>query len=146
MRTISDMLALWKVGQVSSEELVSWADRVIQQTDQPSCELIELSAYGPETCLRRPIDEFAVRPTELSYRQEFALRAVKLDGSDSALLSFAAWARTGWECEDFSDPIVKIGIWLDHYFDDPQGLLAMLRSELPALMDECKLIARRFEE
>src|SRR5690606_20428329 len=74
METLSIALSLWKIGLVSSEELIAWVDAQIQMSDNPDEVLVQLSFNGPETCVNRPIYEFPIRPIELTFTEEFGLR------------------------------------------------------------------------
>lgn len=55
MEALSIALSLWKIGLVSSEELIAWIDAHIGVSNNPDEALVQLSLDGPDACLKRPI-------------------------------------------------------------------------------------------
>jgi hypothetical protein len=150
MQSMEHILALWQTGLLSSSAVVGWADAEIRRSNQPSQAVIDLSLYGPEQCLKRPLSEFPARPATLNYVQEFALRALAVSlPSYESVLSFANWASRYCMGEDLSDPIVALGYQLDHLLDDcqdKQGAVELARKELPSLLPVCRRVSAPFLE
>lgn len=148
MRTIEDTLSLWVSGLLTAQEVVGWANGEIARIDVPPSELIDLSMDGPEVCLKRAQSEFPPRVRQLSYADEFALRAARLDlMADEAVHSFAEWASRRCLGEDLADPWVRLGYELDHLLCDCQDYSAAaerVRAELPALLPRCRQTAARY--
>ncbi len=82
MESLTTALSLWKVGLVSSEELIAWVDVHVGASENPNEALVNLSLDGPDACLKRPIYDFPPRPLELTFIDEFALRVSGLDLSE----------------------------------------------------------------
>ena len=150
MRIVEDVLGLWVSGLLSSEAVVAWAERELARLDKPPMELFDLASDGPEKCFKRAQVEFPYRPTELSYAQQFAIRAIGIDlASDESVQSFASWAARNCIGEDPSDPLAKLGYHLDHYMNDCQnndGAVALVRTQLPSILGQCQVLAAPYAE
>ena len=150
MRTVEDTLGLWMSGLLSSEAVVAWAERELARLDEPPMELFDLASDGPANCFKRAQVEFPYRPTELSYAQQFAIRAIGVDlASDESVRSLAIWAARNCIGEDPSDPLAKLGYVLDHYINDCQnsdGPFVLLRTQLPPLLVQCQALAAPYVE
>ena len=144
MRSIEHVLALWKIGVLSSDAVVAWADDQILSSSNPRYELLELSLAGPAACLKRPIEEFSVRPLPLSFAQEFCTLALTVDlASDKDALWFARWAAQNALTEDLDEPLVMFSYRLDHLLDDcndPGAAVRLLRDELPPMIPRCESV------
>jgi hypothetical protein len=148
MRTIEQTLALWAASLMTSDEVIQWASNEVARLDQPPMELFDLVSDGPELCLKRANSDFSPRPTQLSYVEEFSVRACALSfESDDEVLKFADWASRRCMGEELLDAMVRCGYRLDHLLDDCQDMSAartFVRMELPLLMPECHRVARPF--
>ncbi len=148
MRTIEQTLALWASSVITSDEVVRWASKEVARLDNPPMELFDLVSDGPERCLKRSISAFSPRPTQLSYVEEFSVRACLLSmDSDESVLKFADWVSRQSMGGDLSDPMVKFGYQLDHLLDDCQNksaARALVREALPLFMPQCNLVAEPF--
>lgn len=146
METLSIALSLWKIGFVSSEELIAWVDAQIQMSDNPDEFLVQLSLNGPETCLKRPIYEFPIRPIELTFTEEFGLRVSMLDSqSEPEVSNLIKWATVKCMGEDLDDPIVIFCYQLEDVWT-LEAQVAFLRHELPPLLSRSTSIANSFYE
>jgi len=146
LRSIESTLALWISGYLSSAQVVEWATEELEKLDNPPLELIDLITDGPERCLKRPAYEFQARPENLTYVQQFALRAVRtrLD-VDASVLKLAGWAARNCLGREFELPSVSFGYQVDHLLDDcrdEQATLDFVREELPSLLPECEEVVR----
>lgn len=150
MRTIEDTLALWKSGLLSDEEVVSWAGKAMMALPAHPPELMDLVTDGPRKCMQRAQIDFPVRPTEMSYQQQFSVRAVSLDlTADDAVAFFADWASRHSMGGDPSDPFVRLGYELEHLLVDCQDVKAAIahaRQALPVLILRCRVLAAQFVE
>jgi len=150
MRSIENTLALWMSGLLSSDEVATWAAREITRRDQPPMELFDLVSDGPEKCMKRAEFDFPPRPSQLTYLQAFAVRAVVLDlASDESLNEFANWAARSCMGEDLDNPVVQLGYQLDHLLDDcedPEVAKPLVRTELPSLLGYCRSVAAPYVE
>jgi hypothetical protein len=148
MRTIEQTLALWAASLMTSDEVIQWASNGVARLDQPPMELFDLVSDGPELCLKRASSDFSPRPTQLSYVEEFSVRACALSfESDDQVLKFADWASRRCMGEELSDAMVRFGYRLDHLLDDCQdnfAALVLVREELPLLMPDCNRVAGPF--
>ncbi|OHC29226.1 MAG: hypothetical protein A3J71_08480 [Pseudomonadales bacterium RIFCSPHIGHO2_02_FULL_60_43] len=144
METLSIALSLWKLGLVSSEELIAWVDAQIQMSDNPDEVIVQLSLNGPETCLERPIYEFPIRPIELTFTEEFGLRVSMLDPhSEPEVSNFIKWATVKCMGEDLDDPIVIFCYQLEDIWT-LEAQVAFLRNELPPLLSKSTSIVNSF--
>ncbi|MEK8034863.1 hypothetical protein AACH06_28935 [Ideonella sp. DXS29W] len=111
---------------------------------------MDLALDGPEKYLKRPEFEFSARPAALSYLQEFSLRAVALDlESPEACRQFADWAACHAMGQNLDLAEVSFGYQLDHLLEDCRdsaAAIALVRSELPSLLPQCKVISAPFVE
>ena len=150
MRSVEKTLALWTAGFLSSDQVTEWAGRQIAELDEPPYELIELTCYGPDHCLKQSAADFSPRPSPMTYEEGFCLRAVASNlQDDAAVASFAYWATTNCIGEDLDRPYVVLGYQLDHLLNDNQdlsGAIALVRSELPKLLPGCTQIALQYAE
>lgn len=139
---ISLVLAFYDAGLASSDEVVAWADAQIRACEQPDPLLFDLSLEGPRHCLRRPVHEFPLRPTRMSFAQRFAARALVLSPDDDAAgFAFLHWATVACMGEDLDEPLVNFSHLLDHHLndlDDAGGALRELREGLPVLIPHCR--------
>lgn len=141
METLSIALSLWKLGLVSSEELIAWVDAHIQVFDNPDEVLVQLSLNGPDTFLKRPTYEFPIRPMELTFTEEFGLRVSVLDSySESEVSNFIKWVTINCMGEDLDDPIVIFCYQLEDVWT-LEAQVTFLLDELPPLMSQCMCIA-----
>lgn len=144
METLSIALSLWKLGLVSSEELIAWIDAHIGVSDNPDEALVQLSLDGPDTCLKRPIYEFPVRPIELTFTEEFGLRVSALNiQSEFEVNNFIKWATVKCMGENLDDPIVIFCYKLED-FCTLEAQVAFLHNELPPLIPRSMSIAHFF--
>ncbi|WP_423936042.1 hypothetical protein [Comamonas sp. 23] len=145
MESIKRVLTLWTIGLISSDAVIAWADEQILVSSSPAYELLELSAYGPEACLKRPERDFFARPLSLSFVELLSALALASDASsDSVMLGLARWAAHHAMGEDLDDPFVMLGYRLDHLLNDCNELsraVQLLRAELPLMLPRCQSIA-----
>ena len=150
MRTIENTLSLWVSGILTSAEVIAWAERQIIRLDAPPMELIDLMMSGPQACLKWAQSDFPPRARSLEYDEAFSVRALLLSlESDAAVLDFAVWAADACMGEVLTNPMVKLGYVLDHHINDCRdydGAMALVRTELPKLLNTCKIIAEPFED
>ena len=127
---------------MTDAEVRQWAWKQVEVLDSPTEEILELATHGPITCLKRSWADFEPRPVQLSYEQEFALRAVRTDiGSERATLELCRWAAKRAMGEDLEDRLVRLGYQWDHLLNDCQdkkAALELVHSELPKVMDRCQ--------
>lgn len=144
MENLSIALSLWKIGLVSSEELIAWVDAQIQMSDNPDEVLAQLSLNGPETCVKRPIYEFPIRSIELIFTEEFSLRVSMLDShSEPDVRNFIKWATVKCMGEDLDNPIVIFCYQLEDIWT-LEAQVAFVRNELPPLLSRSTSIANSF--
>jgi hypothetical protein len=148
MTPLSVALTLWEIGLVSEADLVAWADAQILEQENPSDELFEISLHGPAWCLKWEARELTTRPVQLTFIEEFSLRACALNlASDRAATRCVDWASRLCMGEDLAQPEVRLGYDLDHLSADCQDMPAairLLREKLPALMPHCRTVATPF--
>jgi hypothetical protein len=132
---LSIALTLWKIGMVSEENLVVWADTQILNQAQPDSDLLEIAANGAVFCLKQ--STISTYPFTLNFSQEFWLRAYLLDLTcDRAIEHFIQWVARNCVGE-IEIPESSLGYQLDHlYYDceDIAGAIALLQDKLPQLM------------
>jgi hypothetical protein len=146
MENLSIALSLWKLGLVCSEELITWIDAHIGVSDNPDEALVQLSLDGPDTCLKRPIYEFPFRPIDLTFTEEFGLRASALNiRSEFEVNNFIQWATVKCMGENLDDPIVIFCYQLED-FCTFEAQVAFLHNELPPLTPRIMSIAHFFYE
>lgn len=144
MKTLSIALSLWKLGLVSSEELIAWIDAHIGASDNLDEALVQLSLDGPGACLKRPIYEFPYRPIELTFTEEFGLRVSALNiQSKFEVINFIKWATIKCMGENLDDPIVIFCCQLED-FCTLEAQVAFLHDELPPLIPRSMSIAHFF--
>ena len=124
---------------MSEAEVVKWADDVIASTEISTWApwLISLSTSGIVACMNDQ-DANLPPPETLSFKQRFALRAVKVDlECPNSLLSFSRWACVEGIGENLSDPAVPLAYQLDHAYD---LFVAMdiAREGILTLLQECQ--------
>jgi hypothetical protein len=150
MRPIERILTLWRLGLIDSKEVVRWADEAVVSAECPTQDLIDLSCYGPEACLRRAEFEFPARPVPLTFSQAFALKALHTQlESEESVQSFADWASRQAMGEDLSLPEVAFSYQLEHLIvdcQDPVAAAALVRGQLPGMLPGCQRIAAPFVE
>jgi hypothetical protein len=149
MRPINRILTLWRVGLLDAGAVIRWADQAIEQAERPSQEIIDLSCYGPERCLELPESEFPARPVALLFSEEFSLRALATElESDEAVHKFAQWTAQHAMGERLDLPEVILGYQIDDLLDgcsDWAGAIALVRKELPDMLERCKELAAPFQ-
>ena len=150
MQPMKCVLTLWRIGLLSGEDVVRWADNELLVSPQPTQEIMDLSADGREKCLKRARIDFPARPAALSYSAEFAIRActASLD-SDEAAYTFADWAARHAMGQPLELPEVNFGYHLDHLLEDcgdRVAAIALVRKELPNILPQCQAIAAPFLE
>ena len=145
MESIKCALTLWNIGLISSDAVIAWADEQILASSSPAYELLELSADGPEACLKRPERDFSARPRSLSFVEQLSALALASDASsDAVVLGLARWAAHHAMGEDLDDPFVVLSYRLDHLLNDCNELsraVQLLRAELPLMLPRCRSIA-----
>lgn len=141
MTPLDVALTLWSMGFLPEEELVSWVDAQILASDRPAAELLEISLQGIASYLKRPASEFPARPLELSFVEEFSLRAVLLDSTaELEVAQFVEWTTRRCMGEELEQPEVRLGYLLDHLWwdcNDRAGAIRLLGEQLPSLMPRC---------
>jgi hypothetical protein len=149
MRTLGQTLTLWDAGLLTDRDVVDWAEREIRRQARPDFALIQLAFDGPRACVASSCGEppFLVRP--MPFDDQFAWRAVALDLQDTpALTAFAHWLRQAWiGAEDVAPAFFDLAAQVDHWIDDCGQLpaaLALLRTELPALLPRCQELASAY--
>lgn len=144
MESLSIALSLWKIGLVSSEELIAWTDAHIGVSNNPDEALVQLSLDGPDACLKRPIYEFPYRPIELTFTEEFGLRVSALNiQSEFEVNNFIRWATVKCMGENLDDPIVIFCYQLEDRCT-LEAQVAFLHNELPLLKSRSMSIAHSF--
>lgn len=145
MESIKRLLTLWNIGLISSDAVIAWADEQILASSSPAYELLELSADGPDACLKRPEHDFSARPLSLSFVEQLSALALATDASsDAVVLGLARWAALHAMGKDLDDPFVMLSYRLDHLLDDcnePSVAVQLLRAELPLMLPRCQSIA-----
>jgi hypothetical protein len=133
------VLAAWQEQLVSSRQVVSWADRAIEEAEPGQIPpwLFDLSGQGPEVCLKRPSYDFVDVP-DLEFAMRLAIRAAMLDPTNRAqVTSLVHWLSRTCIGEDLSRPEVQFGYQVDHLWADCGRLdLAqeLVREQLPAIV------------
>jgi hypothetical protein len=137
MRPIERVVALWKLGLITPDQVIAWADREMLQCESPSQEVLDLSLEGPARCVHKPEFEFPAGPIILPYATEFALRSAAADlSSDNSLLEFCRWCARAAMGEELQLPEVAFGFQVEHllyHCEDTQGAMQYARVELPKL-------------
>jgi hypothetical protein len=133
---------------MTDAEVRQWAWKQVALGNEPSEEILELATEGPMTCLKRCWADFNPRPAEMSYEQEFALRAVRtnLESAQSTLHLFL-WAAKRAMGEDLEDQLVQLAYRWDHLLNDCQdteSTLDLARRELPLHMERCQRLCSPF--
>jgi len=150
MRPIERVIALWKIGILSDEEVVAWADHEILQSECTPQELTDLSLCGPAKCTRKPAFEFPAGSTTLPYVTEFALRAAALSlSSAEKVLDFCRWCARSSMGEELQCPEVSFGYKVDHLLYDcnlEEEALQYVRSELPELLPSFSAVVAPYLE
>jgi len=148
MNSIERVLTLWEIGVLSSDDVIAWADSQIVASVNPESILFDLSLYGPEVCLKKPMGEFPADPQRLSFIEEFSVRALVADlSSDETLLQFAKRVASSAIGEDLDEPFVRFGYQLDHLINDcdnTPAAIQLVRDELPSMLSRCQSIAAGF--
>ena len=148
MTPLSVALTLWDIGLVSEADLVAWADAQILEQENPSDEFFEISLHGPAWCLKWEARELMTRPVQLTFLEEFSLRACALNlASDPSATRFVDWASRFCMGEELKQPEVSLGYHLDHLSadcGDMPAAIRLLREKLPALMPHCRSVATPF--
>jgi len=111
------VLAWWLIGCIKAEEVVAWADRMIQKAGSPESLpywLMELSLQGPEPLYRSP-DRDLPRPKQMSYSEEFRARVECTNPNDDESVGrFAKWAAGAAMGEDLDAEEVRVGYAIEH--------------------------------
>lgn len=145
MKSITRVLTLWNIGLISSDAVIAWADEQILASSSPAYELLELSADGPEACLKRAERDFSARPLSLSFVEQLSAFVLATDvSSDAIVLGLARWAAYHCMGEDLDDPFVILSYRLDHFLNDcnePSCAVQLLRAELHLMLPRCQSIA-----
>lgn len=148
MTPLEVVLTLWRYGHMTEGEVSDWAWTQVALENTPSQELLELATDGPMSCLKRATADFFPRPVELTYEQEFALRAVRTAlHSEASVLELAKWAAKRAMGEELSDPIVQLSYQWDHLIndcEDTDAAVALARNSLPQLLPRCQAISATF--
>ena len=138
MPTIRRVLALWEIGLATDADVRDCAAEALRHSESPDDDLIELTLYGPHDCLNRPSADFALRPEQIGFGEEFALRAQQLDlANDDAVDRFCIWAAHRAITEDLSSSAVRVSYIIDHLLydcQDPLSARQQLRTQLPSLL------------
>ena len=67
-------MALWLEGYFSEEEVIAWADsKILQNENDSSDSLIELSLKGPRYCSKLASDKFPT-PNNFDFSERFAIK------------------------------------------------------------------------
>ena len=150
MRPIERVIALWKIGILSSEEVVAWADREILGSECAPQEVIDLSVYGPAKCMRNPEFEFHAGFVALPYATEFALRAAALLlSSTESVMDFCRWCARAAMGEERQSPEVSFGYKVDHLLYDcglEDEAAQYVRCELPKLLPSFSAVVAPYLE
>jgi hypothetical protein len=146
LNPIEIAIALWEIGLVSDNAIVDWADNRILALERPSADLIELSASGIKSCLSR--NSIESRSIKLTFVEQFSLKAPLLDLTcDRSAEDFIDWVSRNCWGEEIEHPALSLSYQLDHLYcdcDDLSMAIELLRSELPALLPNCREIASIF--
>ena len=141
---IQTLLALYRLGFLSKEKVIAWADEQLLNESEPFDYISELSLKGPDRCLKIPEHDFP-RARELSYNEEFSLRLVKLNENyDLEVDTFVQWVSRAAMGLDIDQREVHLGYLVDHYFlecEDLRFAHNYLKSEITALLPECQKTA-----
>lgn len=139
------VLTLWRYGHMTEGEVGDWAWKQVASENTPSQELLDLATAGPMVCLKRAEADFSPRPAQLTYEQEFALKAVRASlQSEASVLELARWAAQRAMGEELSDPIVQLSYQWDHLLndcEDSDAAVALARSALPQVLPRCQAIS-----
>ncbi len=148
MTPLEVVLTLWRYGHMTEEEVTGWAWNQVALEATPIQELLDLAADGPMRCLKRAAADFSARPVELTYEQEFSLRAIRTEpDSEDSVLRLATWAAKRAMGEELSDPLVQLGYQWDHLIndcEDANAAVALARNSLPQVMLRCKALSAAF--
>ena len=138
---IKRVLALWRLGLLSSAEVVAWADRMIMNSNEIGEAITELSLKGPERCRELPRADFP-HPDPLSFLDAFSLRVSALDTSSvPELCRFVEWLSRACMGEELSVLEVKFGYYVEHLWgdcNDMQAAASYVRQHLPEFLQRCK--------
>jgi hypothetical protein len=135
------MLDAWDDGQVTDEDVRSWAGTEllsIADTKLAPTWLLDLVQHGP-----RSLADVGLEWRRSSgFKVRFAMRAIRLDLSDRpSVEGFAQWLAPAAMGEDLADPGVQLGYEVDHCLHDLGDLdLAVdcVRQGLPGLVERCR--------
>ena len=141
---IPTLLALYRLGFLSKESVIEWADKQLLIESEPFDYISELSLKGPDRCLKMPEYDFP-KARELSYKEEFSLRFVKLNENyDLEVDTFVQWVSRAAIGLDVEQREVHLGYLVDHYFlecDDLRFEHNYLKAEIVSLLPECQQTA-----
>ena len=88
---------------------------------------------------------FPPRPLDLTYADEFTLRALRLDSGDSPEMScFVNWVAGACIGENLDNELVKFGYQIDHLIcdcNDEKAAIDFARGNLPSLRQHFTLSA-----
>ena len=134
------ILGAWREHLVSDQQVIEWADRVIEVTraeDIPEW-LLDLSTFGPARCAARPSSDF-IEIGSLPFSRSFALRAHLLNPNRTVQVArFVEWLSSAVIGEDLGDPLVRFGYEVEHLYSDMNGLdmaCELVRKELPRVLE-----------
>lgn len=142
MKSIPTVMALWKEGYFSDEDVVAWADAKILKSEGDLAEpLIELSLKGPSHCENLESYVFP-EMRKLSFSEKFAVRLKSIDiTSSESLMKFITWASCEAMGEDLRNPEVLFGYLLDEAFGYEEGNpLALFHREIEPLKQKAELV------
>ena len=129
-------------------EVTDWAWNQVALEATPSQDLFELATDGPRACLKRAEADFPPRPVELTFEQEFSLRAVRTPlQSRESVLELAKWAAKRAMGEDLSNPIVQLAYQWDHLIndcEDSEAVVTLARTSLPQALLRCQAVSAAF--
>jgi len=133
---------------MTDDEVTAWAWNQVALQTSPSQELLELATDGPRACLKRAEADFPPRPVELTFEQEFSLRAVRTPlQSRESVLELAKWAAKRAMGEDLSNPIVQLAYQWDHLIndcEDSEAAVTLARTSLPQALPRCQAVSAAF--
>jgi hypothetical protein len=133
---------------MTEQEVIAWAWNRFAIEAASDQYLLELAERGPKLCMKRPKADYPPRPIELTFAQEFSLKAKRTNlASDEALEELAKWGVNRAMGEDLSNPMVQLCYHWDHLIcdcNDTEAAIEVARESLPKLIPTCDEIALEF--
>ncbi|RYG11833.1 MAG: hypothetical protein EOO07_19980 [Chitinophagaceae bacterium] len=122
MKDIPTVMALWREGYFSEEEVIAWADaQILKSKGELSDSLMELSLKGPARCAK--LDSYIFPSArKFSFTERFAVTLATLNfSSKESVLKFVEWVSCEAMGEDLKIPEVLFGYLIEEEFCYEEG-------------------------